>query len=257
MLIPDRLPFAKAGIEFCDGLPSSRLDPVREKAILEEFVDSSNVPDFYRNFVDVQVGDDTGSTAHSLVIRVAPDYLCIGNDDDYVRIPTNPLTAQKLADLWGCVLPTKKMVDLIWRHASIKLAPRPLPPTAQMTSVEWFKRSNVAIQIQLAAESSFALGQLIGGHKKDVVITSKTFKTPKKVAIYGWHQKNGVAIQGPGVNGSSHEETYADYSHGIRMIDSTVVLDGTEMSIFDVLKDTTLCKYLSEEGTLENPKYKI
>lgn len=253
MLIPDRNPFSVAGKEFCDSLPSKKLDPIREKALLEEYVTNANVPDFFRNFVQIEVGDST----RSILIIVAPDYLCVGTDDDYVRTPLNPLSAQKIADAWGCVLPTKKMVDLIWKAASVKLDPFPLPPTAQMTTVEWFLRSNDAIQKQLGKVVDFELGSLVGGHKKDVVVTTKTFITPKKVAIYGWHQKNGRAIQGPGVNGSSHEETYADYSHGIRLVDSTAYVDGTATTIHEILNDKDLCRYLSEEGIVDNPRYKI
>jgi len=253
MLIPDRNPFVSPGQEFCQKLPSKKLDPVREAALLDEFLSGANVPDFYRNFVSLDVGDDK----HTVTISVAPDYLCVGTDDDYVRIPLNPLSAQKIADAWECSLPTKKMVDLIWKAASTKVDPFPLPPTAMMTSVEWFVRSNDAIQKQLLKDPNYVLGNLVGGHKKDVVITTKVFANPKKVAIYGWHQKNGKAIQGPGVNGSSHEETYADYSHGIRLVDNVAYVDGAATTIQEILKDKDLSRYLSEEGVVDNPRYKV
>jgi hypothetical protein len=253
MLIPDRNSFVVAGQEFCNNLPSKKLDPVREKALLDEFLTGAHVPDFYRNFVTLEVGDDK----HAVTISVAPDYLCVGTDDDYVRIPLNPISAQRIADAWDCTLPTKKMVDLIWKAAPIKLSPFPLPPTAAMTTVEWFLRSNDAIQKQLGKEPTFSLGMLVGGHKKDVVVTSKTFVNAKRVAIYGWHQKNGKAIQGPGVNGSSHEETYADYSHGIRLIDNVAYVDGIATTIQEILKDSDLCRYLSEEGVVDSPRYKV
>lgn len=252
MLIPDRNPFVLAGREFCDKLVSKKLDPVREKAFLDEFLDGANVPNFYRAFVPIDIGDND----HSIQIAVAPDYLCLGTDEDYIRVPLNPISAQKIADAWDCCLPTKKMVDLIWKAAETKLDPYPLPPTSAMTTVEWFLRSNDGIQKQLLKDQNFVLGNLIGGHKKDVVITSKTFATPKKVAIYGWHQKNGKAIQGPGVNGSSHEETYADYSHGIRLIDNVAYVDGVATTIQEILKDPALCKFASDEGVVLDPKYK-
>lgn len=172
-----------------------------------------------------------------------------------MRVPTNPITAQKIADAWGCCLPTKKMVDLIWQKADIKLDPFPLPPTAAMTTVDWFKRSNDAIRKQLAKEQAYELGNLVAGHKKDVVITSRIFKARNKVAIYGWHRKNGSPIQGPGVNAGSHDAHYADYSHGIRLIDDVAYVDGVETTVQAILADPDLCKYLLEEGIIVDPRY--
>lgn len=252
MLIPERPAEATEGTAFCSTLPQA-LDHVREERLLAEFLTNSNVPDFYRNFVEVtaQIGSS------ELVMRVAPDYLVIGSDVDHVRIPLNPLSAQKVADAWGCLLPTKKIVDLIWKAAPNKLSPQPLPPTSQMTSVQWFLRNNDLIEKQLKALSTFSLGQLVAGHKKDVVITSKTFVVQNKVAIYGWHEKNGHAIQGPQPNASSHDASYADYSHGIRLVDQECVLDGAPTTVQAVLADPVLCKLLSEEGPVREPRYKV
>ena len=44
-------------------------------------------------------------------IEVMPDYLAVGSDDDFVRMPMRPQTAQQIADAFGCVLPTRKIVD--------------------------------------------------------------------------------------------------------------------------------------------------
>ena len=35
-------------------------------------------------------------------------------------------------------------------------------------------------------------GTLVSGHKKDVVISPRLTTNPEKLAIYGWHQLNGV-----------------------------------------------------------------
>ena len=55
---------------------------------------------------------------------IMPDYLAIGADDDFVRIPMSPITAQSVADKFGCLLPTRKMVDEIYRPGTwFRLAP--------------------------------------------------------------------------------------------------------------------------------------
>jgi hypothetical protein len=219
--------------------------------LLEEFIDRSNVPDHFRAFVPLEVR----SGKRSLIIRVAPDYLLVGTDGDSIRIPLNPLSAQKIADAWDCILPTKKIVDLIWNAGVIKLAPQPLPPTPAMTTVEWILRSNALIEGQLSKVESRVLGQLIVGHKKDVIITTGTATNPGKVAIYGWHQLDGVPIQQP--NGFSHSATYADYSHGIRLIDARCVLDGNETIVENILADSQLSKMISDEGPIRKPRYRI
>lgn len=42
-------------------------------------------------------------------------------NENYVRMPLTPQAAQLLADQFHCVLPTTKMVDEIYKKASIKL----------------------------------------------------------------------------------------------------------------------------------------
>ena len=58
--------------------------------------------------------------------------------------------------------------------------------------------------------------------------------TPGHVAIYGWHRTNGEPIQ-PLYLG--HSAGYADYSHGIRLIQQQMILNGTETAVAEVLKN--------------------
>jgi hypothetical protein len=43
-----------------------------------------------------------------------------------MRVPMTPILAQKIADRFGCTLPTRKIVNDIYEHASVKLEPFPL-----------------------------------------------------------------------------------------------------------------------------------
>jgi hypothetical protein len=94
---------------------------------------------------------------------------------------------------------------------------------------------------------------LIAGHKKDVIITNFLNSHKDNVVIYGWHdsRNGGKPIQG---YGWGHEVTYADYSHGIRLIANEVEVDGEKMDIKDVLADPTLSKLLSKEGPVKNTR---
>lgn len=235
------------GSEFIkNNMKSSIVD--REKNILSQFIDG-NIPNFLRNFASINVTDGKNNITYS----VTTDYLSIGTDQDYVRMPMNPLTAQLIADKYDCTLPTRKIVDDIWKQSVIKLNPLPWGPPydATMMSTERYSIHNTRIQNQLKDKDITAL---ISGQKKDVVLTNLfSPNNPKKrLALYGWIQSNGKAIQPmPG----SHEDTYADYSHGIRLIANDVVVNNSMMRIQDVFKDPVLCNLISDEGILNFLRY--
>jgi hypothetical protein len=222
---------------------------VREDNILKELV-NGNVPDFLRNFKPITVSNANGKITY----YVMSDVICIGSNEDYVRIPMTPLTAQKVADAFMCILPTKKMVDDVWKNATIKVAPLPWGPPydATMSATYRYGEHSKRIQAQLVDKDHTSL---ISGHKKDVVLTNYLYpnNVNKRVAIYGWTQTNGVAIQG--LNASSHEDTYVDYSHGIRYVSKGVLVNGVVKDILSILKDSSLASLLSEEGILNFVRY--
>ena len=85
-----------------------------------------------------------------------------------------------------------------------------------------------------------------------MVVSAKLTSVTNKVAIYGWHHTNSVAIQ-PLYTG--HRADWADYSHGIRLVSQTVLLNGQPTNITAILSDTNLCQLLSDEGVITQPRY--
>lgn len=247
-LIPHRDPGAITGSVFIQENMNVG-GAVRENNILHEFL-AGNVPDFLRKFAPVTISDGDNSISY----LVMPDYLSLGTDSDYVRMPMNPHTAQTIADKYDCTLPTRKMVNDIWAHAVNKLEPKPWGPPydATMMATSRIGIQNTKIQNQLAGKNFKAL---TAGHKKDVVLTNRLFpKNPnKRVAIYGWILASGNAIQQ--LNPVSHEDTYEDYSHGIRMIANDVIVNELPMRIQDVFADAKLSALLSDEGPLTFQRY--
>ncbi len=222
--------------------------PNREKEILAQ-ISSGNIPDFLRTFVDVTVSSiDQSGTTHTIVYSVMPDYLAIGSNEDFARIPMNSHTAQKIADLFECSLITRKMVNDVWKQATVKLAPIPMTPGAQMLSNDYFGKHQQSIE---KARAGKPLGALTAGQKKDVVISNALLKKPQSVAIYGWHKLNGVPIQ---PLSTVHSYTYADYSHGVRPASRTAKVDGKPMLLTDVLQSATLHPLLSDEGVMASPR---
>jgi hypothetical protein len=229
----------------------------REEAVAREVL-AGNIPEFLRVLVPVRVSGLVQGSLKILTIHVLPDYVAVGADSDYFLIPMSPILAQRIADSCGCVLPTKKMVDSIYVAAAVKLAPRPIAPSGAMITVPVFLAHNDSVRLQRwPLLGVFPQGRLVGGTKKDVIISNKIYtalkpNVPKPVVIYGWHQLNGSPIQ-PVYNG--HEETYADYSHGIRLVRDSVSVDGTVMTVSAVLSDPVLSSLLSDEGVIAVPRY--
>lgn len=224
---------------------TAKLNPLqREEAVLKAAL-SGQIPAHLKTTVPVTTtwtGPD-GKT-HTGQFFVAPDYLAIGTDDDFVRMPMSPLTAQKIADKQQAVLPTKKMVDLIYQQADAKLVARPMSYKGPMQSNDYLARHNEDINGDLAGVAQSALK---AGHKKDVVITNRLASKPEGVAIYGFHKANGTVWQPLQI---PHENTYADYSHGIRLVSKTMLVDGQPMDIRQVMASKELYGLVSDEGPM-------
>ena len=118
--------------------------------------------------------------------------------------------AQKIADSFDCFLPTRKMVDDIYKAAKIKLEPVPMYAFRDSTPTMW--HHHLIIEGQRKGRKG-----LIAGIKKDVVISGKISRDqrPDRVAIYGWHKLDGKPIQ-PLYTG--HINWWVDYSQGIRLV---------------------------------------
>jgi hypothetical protein len=243
--IPPRRPQALTGSQFAEYV--SKMDPLqREQSILNEILEG-NLPSFLRKLVPVELKYvlANGKTL-TATIFVMPDYLAIGSDTDFLRIPMNLYTATAIVARFGFVLPTKKMVDAIYDQSSYHFVPQPMPPGPQMRSTEYYRIHNEMIEAQSRARG-IPVGELVAGDKKDVVITNLLASKPDRIAIYGWHRSTGVAIQPLSI---WHGARYADYSHGIRLVSEVVKLNGKLRSIYEILHDSSLAKVLSDEGPI-------
>ena len=76
---------------------------------------------------------------------------------------------------------------------------------------------------------------------------------PKPVVIYGWHQISPPAKYGQPIQSlyNGHEETYADYSHGIRLVQNAMIVDASPATVSGVLTNPSLAALLSDEGPAE------
>jgi hypothetical protein len=218
----------------------------REQAILDQFL-KGNTPDFMRRlkqvFLSHRFEDGKSVTA---TLFAMPDYLAIGSDRDFLRIPINFYTAMEIAKRCGFFLPTRKIVDAIFSQAPFRLWPEPMLPGPRMRSTAYYWEHNQRIRKQRLA-LGFPLGGLMAGHKKDVVMTSRLVPEKGKIAIYGWHRPSGVPIQ---PLSTIHNAHYADYSHGVRLISNRIFLNGESKFVYEILEDPAMAKVLSDEGAI-------
>jgi hypothetical protein len=229
----------------------------REDSIYHWFM-AGNVPAFLRSLTSITSAAVINGRQVTVTYHVTPDYLAMGPDDRYLLMPMTPILAQRIADALHCTLPTRKMVNDIYAASGLKLAPAPIPPSAAMITVPVFAQHDSMVWSQRSEHfAASPRGTVVGGAKKDVVISNKIrseLKTgvPRPVVIYGWHQLDGSPIQ-PLYNG--HGETYADYSHGIRLVQDAVTVNGAPSTVGAIVKNDTLAVLLSDEGVIAQPRY--
>ena len=171
-------------------------------------------------------------------VAVSSDYLTAQG----VRVPLWPSTAQRVADRFGAMLPTKALVDAIWRAATVKVAPRSMTPRADAS-----RDSNKLLAEHEALVNAAIAGRtgLIDGDKKSIIVGRSV--TPSVVCIYGWHRLSGVPVQ-PVFCG--HGNRYVDYSHGTRLVSRTAYLNGVPTPIESLFANPATAPLLYDNGTM-------
>lgn len=243
--IPARISNALLGSEVMSHLTDA--NGARRDAAVVGQVLSGNVPGFLRELSPV-IFEGRSATGEDVEVTVCvtPEYLAVGDDRDYVRVPLGLGAAAQIANKTGFLLPTTRMVDEIYRQASVRLTPRPMKPTAQMVSTAYFVEHDRTVDAQRAT-GGLRLSDLAAGQKKDVVLTNRLLSKPGRVAIYGWHQPNGKPIQ---PLSTVHGAAYADYSHGVRLVSRTAYVNGKSRDLAEIMEDRNLAHVVSSEGPI-------
>ncbi|MBX9734750.1 MAG: hypothetical protein K2X37_11870 [Chitinophagaceae bacterium] len=225
-------------------MPWKQRDSVAVSAILK-----GNIPSFSKKLIPIHIRnyDSTTDSWLTATVWVMPDYLSVGTNDNWARIPLTPIAAQIIADSLHCFLPTRKLVDDIYTAAKVKLEPVPMYIYRDSSVTMW--------QLHLIIEGQRKNRKgLIAGIKKDVVISDMLTRSAKnnRVAIYGWHKLDGKPIQ-PLYAG--HVNWYVDYSHGIRLVYEYILVNGKRMHYTDVMKDSSFRKLITDENFADVFRY--
>jgi hypothetical protein len=256
--LPPRPANALGGQDFVNVISPMAAPPdaQRENWIYAQ-VAAGNIPNWMRNLAQVTTNAVINGTNHTVRYYFAPDYLAIGSDTDYFLEPMTPMLAQRVSVLLNCTLPTRRMVDQIFPVAPVKMEPTPITynNTNPPITVPWFNTYNTMVWTQrVTFTNAYPIGAAVVGDKKDVVISTLIYNDPtdgvtNPVVIYGWPYPSGSDIQ-PLYNG--HSEYYMDYSHGIRMVQQSILVDGAPNTVTNVLTSPGLAALLSDETTFAN-----
>ncbi len=197
----------------------SPLSPQSRDSFILEAMKRGEMPQLLQQWkrITVQGADANGRKLH-LHYWVTPDYLALGTDKDFFRLPLTRASAESIAAFYQCILPTRKMVNDIYQHASVICDP--LPMYALRDSLPTFYHHQLMIEGQRQGRKG-----LIVGIKKDIVQADSMNMSPyqQKIAIYGWHRTNGKPIQ---PLYKKHSARYVDYSHGVRLVFRKMKLNG-------------------------------
>jgi hypothetical protein len=277
---PGRAASAPTGSEFMRSIAGKEgpANPQkREEAITAELI-NGNFPDFLIRRWEPVIVADPGRTL-SARVWVMPDYLSIGNDQDWAYIPMSAPTAQRVADNLGCILPTAKLCHDVYLAASRKLprierdywleGPRRVErrtarrDCSQVSTCAYEDHSN-AIQKQMR-DLGVKPGSFVAGHKKDVIIAPGYPRT--RVAFQGFYSAKGIpaepceerghkamdpSCQRPATPTFAHDRWFSDYAQGVRLVRAEMSVDGEKdlMKVADVLAHDTYHKLLSPEGKI-------
>lgn len=218
------------------------MDYPRERAI-DNAMAAGNFPSLLGQLAPVQ----TSANGHTGVFYVTPDYIGVGTNEDWLRTPMYPATAQRIADRVHAVLPTRHMVDLIYQQAGMKLPFHEFVPERDHGPARDTTARYVQHQGLIEADRAGRAG-LAAGHKKDIVVGNLLATNPNSVQIYGAWRANGTRVQPP--SGGAHSRGYVDYSHGVRLVAPVMSVDGQAMAVTDVLTNPDLAALLSDEGVI-------
>lgn len=230
----------KTGSEFLSNTDSLSLQNRQEKAV--EWILEGQIPSFLREMIPVSFRNDDNETA---VIWVTGDYLSIGTEEDFIRMPLSLPAARKIASSLNMYLPTAVMADSIYAQAEASLEPIPMQPGEQMRSNDYYRRHQQMIEEQLQGVEK---GSLVSGHKKDVVITNRLTERTGRVAIYGWHYAVDDPIQPLSL---VHSEDYEDYSHGLRLVHPVAKVNGKAVELKELINKAEWNKIFTNEGVIQ------
>lgn len=171
-------------------------------------------------------------------IQVTTDALTILG----VRFDLTAEGAQRIADELHAILPTPRILQLIWEQADVRLQPCTLPADAQMASTARMIQHSACVDERIAGRKG-----MVANEGKHWVLTNRIAGNKNLAANYGWFVKGRRPIQ---TVGTAHDTAHTDYSQIVRLVKPIVKVDGREIDIRHVGRSPELWGLVSDEGPL-------
>lgn len=171
-------------------------------------------------------------------IQVTKDALTILG----VRFDVTAEGAQGIADELHGILPTPRILQLIWEQADVRLTPCTLPADNDMGSSARMIEHSKCVDTRIAGRKGLIVN--VGKHW---VLTNRISEKKNVAANYGWFMKGRRPIQTLGMR---HDTAHTDYSQVLRLVKPMIKVDGREIDIRRVGRSPDLWGLVSDEGPL-------
>jgi hypothetical protein len=190
----------------------------------------------------------------TIQLYVTTDALRVGSEVDSVRINACARTAQQIADLLGCVLPTTRICDLVWEQAAVRVTPCIGGAGRDMSDTSRMVAHHACVEGKVAGRTGLA--ETVG---KNWVVSNVLLKHVGRAANYGWYDERAPYRSAPGGRGGyrlwqplgvAHDLAHVDYSQIVRLVHRSCVVDGELRDLVEVMRDPTLAPLVSDEGVM-------
>ena len=171
-------------------------------------------------------------------IQVSSDALTILG----VRVDVTAEGAQRIADALGTILPTPRILQLVWEQADVRLEPCNSTPDATMASTARMIQHSECVDQRIAGRKG-----MVANEGKHWVLSNRIAGKENLAANYGWFVKGRRPIQ---TVGTRHDTAHTDYSQIVRLVKPLMKVDGREMDIRQVGRSPELWGLASDEGPL-------
>jgi len=171
-------------------------------------------------------------------IQVSSDALTILG----VRFVVTAEGAQRIADQLHAILPTPRILQLVWEQAPVRINPCTLPADEKMASTARMIQHSECVDQRIAGRAG-----MVANEGKHWVLTNRIAGKDNLAANYGWFVRGRRPVQ---TVGTRHDTAHTDYSQILRLVKPIINVDGRDIDIRHVGRSPELWGLVSDEGPL-------
>ncbi|HKO53459.1 MAG TPA: hypothetical protein VJV79_37375 [Polyangiaceae bacterium] len=171
-------------------------------------------------------------------IQVTTDALTILG----VRFDVTAEGAQRIADQLHAILPTPRILQLIWEQAAVRIDPCTLPPDEKMASTARMIQHSSCVDQRIGGRAG-----MVANEGKHWVLSNRIAGKDNLAANYGWFIRGRRPVQ---TVGTRHDTAHTDYSQILRLVKPIITVDGRDIDIRHVGRSPELWGLVSDEGPL-------